>query len=262
VGSLSPNRWADFILADDLQRIEPRDVYFKGQKVVQDGSYVGSVPKADYPEWLYQTVTLKAGGAAEDFELRSEGDQAEVYVIDLYPDQIINRKMEEELPVIEGVVQNDPDRDILKLAVVERHGKNGNIGISFVRGFGLQRGALASSVAHDHHNIIVAGTNDRDMAACARAIEEMQGGFAIAADGEVLGTLPLPIGGLLTEEPVQDVIEGLEEINEIYRSLDGTLPAPFMTLSFIGLPTVPDLGLTDKGLVDVLKHKLMSSFIE
>jgi adenine deaminase len=262
VGSLSPNRWADFILADDLQRIEPRDVYFKGQQVVQDGTYVGSVPEADYPEWLYQTVTLKAGEKAGDFELESKGDQADVYVIDLYPDQIINRKLEMELPVVDGVVQNDLERDILKLAVVERHGKNGNIGISFVRGFGLAQGALASSVAHDHHNIIVAGTNDRDMAACARAIEEMQGGFAIAADGEVLGTLPLPIGGLLTEEPVEDVIEGLEQINEIYRNLGGTLPAPFMTISFIGLPTVPDLGLTDKGLVNVLKHKLMSSFVE
>jgi adenine deaminase len=262
VGSLSPNRWADFILADDLQRIEPRDVYFKGQQVVRDGTYVGSVPEADYPEWLYQTVTLKAGEKAEDFELESKGDQADVYVIDLYPDQIINRKLEMELPVVDGVVQNDLERDILKLAVVERHGKNGNIGISFVRGFGLEQGALASSVAHDHHNIIVAGTNDRDMAACARAIEEMQGGFAIAADGEVLGTLPLPIGGLLTEEPVEDVIEGLEQINEIYRNLGGTLPAPFMTISFIGLPTVPDLGLTDKGLVNVLKHKLMSSFVE
>ena len=262
VGSLSPNRWADFILAEDLERIEPRDVYFKGQRVVQDGTYVGSVPEANYPDWLYQTVTLKAGGKAEDFELRSNGDRAKVYVIDLYPDQIINRKLEKELPVIDGVVQNDLERDFLKLAVVERHGKNGNIGISFVRGFGLEQGALASSVAHDHHNIIVAGTNDRDMAACARAIEEMQGGFAIAADGEVLGTLPLPIGGLLTEEPVQEVIEGLEQINEIYRNLGGTLPAPFMTISFIGLPTVPDLGLTDKGLVDVLKHKLMSSFVE
>lgn len=262
VGSLSPNRWADFILAEDLERIEPRDVYFKGQRVVQDGTYVGSVPEANYPDWLYQTVTLKAGGKAEDFEIRSNGDQAKVYVIDLYPDQIINRKLEKELPVVDGVVQNDLERDFLKLAVVERHGKNGNIGISFVRGFGLEQGALASSVAHDHHNIIVAGTNDRDMAACARAIEEMQGGFAIAADGEVLGTLPLPIGGLLTEEPVQDVIEGLEQINEIYRNLGGTLPAPFMTISFIGLPTVPDLGLTDKGLVNVLKHKLMSSFVE
>ncbi len=161
-----------------------------------------------------------------------------------------------------GAVQTDPDRDILKLAVVERHGKNGNIGVSFVKGFGLKNGALASSIAHDHHNIIVAGTNDRDMAICVGSIEEMQGGFVIVSDGEVLGKLALPIGGLLSEEPVNSIISGLEEINQTYHKLGGTLPAPFMTISFIGLPTVPDLGLSDMGLIDVLDHKLISSFVD
>ena len=126
----------------------------------------------------------------------------------------------------------------------------------------MRQGALASSVAHDHHNIIVAGTNDVDMAACVEAIETMQGGFAISSGGEVLGTLPLPIGGLLSEEPVDEIIASLEYLNQIYHRLGGTLPAPFMTISFIGLPTVPELGLTDMGLVDVLSHKLISSFID
>jgi adenine deaminase len=155
----------------------------------------------------------------------------------------------------------DVSRDILKLAVVERHGKNGNIGITFVRGFGLQAGALASSVAHDHHNIIVAGTNDADMAACVQAIEEMQGGLAIASGGKVLGKLPLPIAGLMSAAPVETIIENLGEINAVYKKLGGTLPAPFMTISFIGLPTVPELGLTDKGLVDVLAHSLIGPFV-
>jgi len=182
-------------------------------------------------------------------------------VIDLFPDQIINTKTSAVLKVENGSVAADPERDILKLAVVERHGKNGNIGITFVKGFGLKNGALASSIAHDHHNIIVAGTNDQDMAVCAAAIEEMQGGFAIAVEGKVLGQLPLPIGGLLSEEPVDDIIDNLEEINRIYHDRGGSLPAPFMTISFIGLPTVPDLGLTDMGLVDVFKHELISSFV-
>jgi adenine deaminase len=116
-------------------------------------------------------------------------------------------------------------------------------------------------VAHDHHNIIVAGTNDVDMAACVQTIEEMQGGLAIASGGEVLGQLPLPIAGLMSAAPVETVIETLGEINAIYTKLGGTLPAPFMTISFIGLPTVPELGLTDKGLVDVLAHRLISSFV-
>jgi len=261
VGSLSPGRWADILLADDLQHIVPENVFFKGIQVVEDGRYIGSNPEADYPSWLYETVTLKSGKKAADYKLGHDGNRAQVWVIDLFPDQIINTKISAELEVIEGSVMADPDRDILKLAVVERHGKNGNIGITYVKGFGLKNGALASSIAHDHHNIIVAGTNDQDMVACAVAIEEMQGGFAIAADGKVLGTLSLPIGGLLSEEPVDDIIANLEEINQIYHNLGGTLPAPFMTISFIGLPTVPDMGLTDMGLVDVLNHVLISSFV-
>ena len=262
VGSLSPGRWADILLVKDLLNVTPEEVFFKGKKVVESGRYIGSPPKPEYPAWLYKTVHLKTGKKAEDFQLKSDQDQARVWVIDLFPEQIINTRTEATLLVQNGAVQADPEQDILKLAVVERHGKNGNIGVSFVKGFGLKNAALASSIAHDHHNIIVAGTNDRDMALCAETLEEIQGGFVIAADGKVLGTLPLPIGGLLSDEPVEDIIAGLEDINRIYYELGGSLPAPFMTLSFIGLPTVPDLGLSDLGLIDVMEHKLISSFVE
>ncbi|RLD02527.1 MAG: adenine deaminase, partial [Chloroflexota bacterium] len=175
IGSLSPGRWADILLVDDLQHISPNQVFFKGKIVVEDGKYIGTLPKPEYPDWLYKTVTLKSGNSGSDFRLEAAGDQAEVWVIDLFPDQIINTRTQDKLRVIDGAVAPDPERDILKLAVVERHGKNGNIGVSFVKGFGLKNGALASSIAHDHHNIIVAGTNDDDMALCAKTIEEMQG---------------------------------------------------------------------------------------
>ncbi len=261
VGSLAPARWADIILAEDLEPIVPGDVYFKGQHVASDGKLIVAPPEADYPEWIYQTVDVTHGKQAGDFVLAADGEKAKVWVIDLYPDQIINEQVQAELPVVDGCVVPDVANDILKLAVVERHGVNGNIGVTFVRGFGMRDGALASSVAHDHHNIIVAGTNDADMAACVQAIEEMQGGLAIASGGEVLGKLPLPIAGLMSEAPVDQVIDNLEEINQIYRDLGGALPAPFMTISFIGLPTVPKLGLTDMGLVDVLEHTLISPFV-
>lgn len=260
VGSLTPGRWADIILADDLQHIVPSDVYVKGRHVAQDGQLIVTPPASDYPAWIYETVKVSRGKQAADFVLPAEGNKANVWVIDLYPDQIINKRIQAELPVVNGAVMPDVSQDILKLAVVERHGKNGNIGVTFVRGFGLQNGALASSVAHDHHNIIVAGTNDADMAACVQAIQEMQGGLAIASGGEVLGQLPLPIAGLMSAARVETVIETLDQINAIYKKLGGTLPAPFMTISFIGLPTVPELGLTDKGLVDVLSHTLINSF--
>jgi adenine deaminase len=183
-----------------------------------------------------------------------------VHVIELYPDQIINQPGRATLPVVDGAVQTDPVRDLLKLAVVERYGKNGNIGVTFVQGFGMQNGAIASSVSHDHHNIVIAGTNDADMAACAAAIEDMQGGLAVAANGKVLGRLPLPIGGLLSEKPSAEVIKILEEMTAVYHQLGGTMPAPFMSISFISLPTVPELGLTDMGLVNVREHKLISPF--
>jgi adenine deaminase len=262
VGSISPGRWADILLVDDLQHISPSQVFFKGKIVVKDNKYIGTLPKPEYPDWLYKTVTLKSGNKRSDFRLETTGDRAEVWVIELFPDQIINTRTQQKLDVIDGAVVADPERDILKLAVVERHGKNGNIGVSFVKGFGLKNGALASSIAHDHHNIIVAGSNDDDMALCAKIIEEMQGGFVLVSEGKVLGKLALPIAGLLTEEPVEDVIAGLEEINQAYHDLGGSLPAPFMTISFIGLPTVPDLGLSDLGLIDVFSHRLISSFVE
>lgn len=262
VGSLSPGRWADIVLAEDIDHIVPDQVFFKGRQVVDAGSYSGVLPKPDYPDWIFKTVKLTAGKEADDFVLPHDQDQADVWVIDLFPDQIINTKIQAQLPVENGKVLPDPNRDILKLSVVERHGKNGNIGTSFVKGFGLKNAALASSIAHDHHNIIVTGTNDQDMALCCSVIEEMQGGFALVSQGEVLGKLALPIGGLLSEEPVDSIIEGLEKINQAYHEIGGTLPAPFMTISFIGLPTVPDLGLTDMGLVDVFCHKLISSFVD
>ncbi len=262
VGSLSPGRWADVILSKDLEKIVPDYVFVKGQVVAQNYKLAVEIPPADYPEWFSHTVKVTRGKEGKDFVFSAEGDTARVQVIELYPDQIINELGQATLKVVDGAVQPDVEQDVLKLAVVERYGKNGNIGISFVKGFNLKRGALASSVAHDHHNIIVVGTNDEDMAACVRAIEELQGGLAIAADGEVLGVLALPLGGLMSKKPVGEVIEILEHITQISHELGGTLPAPFMTISFISLPTVPELGLTDKGLVSVRENALISSFVE
>ena len=219
IGSLTPGRWADIILADNLEHIVPGDVFVKGQHVAQAGKLIVEPPPSAYPEWIYDTVKVTRGKAAEHFILSASGPTADIRVIDLYPDQIINEIQQATLQVVDGNVIADPDQDVLKLAVVERYGKNGNIGISFVRGFGLKRGALASTVAHDHHNIIVAGTNDADMAVCVQAIEQMQGGFVIAADGEVRGQLPLPIAGLLSDQPVLDIIQELGKLTLGFKAI-------------------------------------------
>ncbi len=164
---------------------------------------------------------------------------------------------EAELSVVGGCVQPDPAQDVLKIAVVERHGKNGNIAVAFAKGFGLRRGAIGGTVAHDHHNIVVLGTNDADMAACVRALAKMRGGFVAVAEGKVLAGLPLPVAGLMSDRPASEVAAALGKLNAAARALGSTLNSPFMTLSFVSLPSIPEAGLTDKGLVDVRARKIV-----
>jgi len=262
VGSLAPGRSADILLAERLDFIRPTHVFFKGRLVAQDGKMTVPLPTGEYPSWFQDTLRVTRGKQAADFTLAAEGSSIRVNVIHISPDQILNQADEATLPVVNNNVVADSSQDVLKLAVVERYGKNGNIGITFVKGFGLQRGALASSVSHDHHNIVIVGTNETDMAVCVQAVEELHGGLVVAAGGQVLGQLALPLGGLMSQKPVDQVIEILKHLTSLTRELGGKLPAPFMTLSFISLPTVPELGLTDMGLVDVRRHELISPFVD
>jgi adenine deaminase len=261
IGSLAPGRWADVIVAPSMERIVPSAVFCKGELTAREGRMVVATPVVTYPEWFRHTVKITRGRHAADFNLPAPGPAAEVRVIELYPDQIINRPGRGLLSVVDGNVRADPGQDILKLAAVERYGLNGNIGLTFVRGFGLKRGALASSVAHDHHNVVIVGVDEADMAACVAAVEEMQGGLAVAKGGRVIERLPLPLGGLMSPQPPDEVIAGLQRLTVAAHEQGCILPAPFMTLSFISLPTVPELGLTDKGLVDVRTHSLISTLL-
>ena len=152
----------------------------------------------------------------------------------------------------------DTAQDILKLAVVERHKATGNIGLGLVNGFGLKRGALASSIAHDSHNIIAVGASDTDLFTAVKEIERLHGGLAVAAGGKVLTSLGLPIAGLLSDEPLEDVVAKLEKLEQTAQDLGTNLPSPFATLSFLALPVIPELRLTDLGLVDVNAFKLIS----
>lgn len=261
IGTLSPGRFADIVLADELTHVEPKVVLFKGRVVARDGALLAPVTAAPFPDWLYKTVAFTKGDQPQHFRVASSGSEVTARVIEILPDQIVNKEITACLPVLDGNVCADVDQDVLKLAVVERYGKNGNIGLSFVKGFGLKRGALASTVAHDHHNLILVGADEASMATCVRAIAEMQGGLVVVDGAEILGKLPLPIGGLLSEKPASEVIESLDRLNEAAGALGCVLPAPFMTLSFISLPTVPELGLTDKGIVDVRRHELVPGLL-
>jgi adenine deaminase len=261
IGSLTPGRFADIILSKSLEVIDPVSVYFHGHQVAENGKLTSTPLTVKYPTFLYKTINVSKGKDPNDFKVQANGQKVKVWAIELVPDQIINKRSQAILDVNNGFAYNDIKGDILKLAVVERYGKTGGIGITYVKGFGLKHGAIASSVSHDHHNIVVTGTNDIDMAVCVKAIEDVQGGLAIAADGKLLDCLPLPIGGLMSDKSAEEVISSLQRLNIRYRDLGGVLTAPFMSLSFISLPTVPELGLTDMGLIDVHKHELISSFV-
>ena len=178
-------------------------------------------------------------------------------IIEIVPDQIITKRLDEKPRVAEGVVVSDTDRDILKLIVVERHKATGNIGLGMVKGMGLKRGALASSIAHDSHNIIAVGVDDADIYTAINEVERLGGGLVVAADRKVIESLPLPIAGLLSDEPLEAVVNRVEWLDDIATQLGTRLTAPFATLSFLALPVIPELRLTDKGLVDVVQFKLL-----
>lgn len=261
LGAITPGRLADLVLLESLTKIKPVYVFKHGELVAARGELKKAV-SGHYPEYLNQTVKIPQSLLPANFALPARGKKARVKVINLYPQQIINYATEEWLNVTDEAIQVDLDRDVLKLAVVERYGQKGRVGLGFVRGFQLKAGALASSVSHDHHNIVVVGTNDADMWAAVREIDRLQGAFVAVADGRVQGAVALPLAGLMSPLPAPEVMQQLDSLNMVARRLGCALPAPFMTLSFISLPTVPELGLTDHGLIDVLGHRIIPAVLE
>lgn len=260
LGSITPGRLADILLVDDWKTVKPNMVIFEGKVVARNGKLVEECKIGEYPEWIKHTVILKKDITAKSFEVAAScfDGKVKVNVIDMIPKQIINTHAVEWLIVKNGQILPDTKRDILKLAVTERYGKNGNVGIGFVRGFNLKKGALAYSMSHDHHNIVVVGTNDDDMSVAVNEIARLNGGVCVVCDGCVIDSMSLPIGGLMSDRPADEVMDHMDQLNEAARSLGCGMTAPFMSLSFVSLPTVPDLGLTDKGLVDVLAHQLIT----
>lgn len=257
-GAIAPRYWADFLVLDDLEKFIVRQVYKKGKLVAEKGRYLGEKPA--HTAQPRSTMNLRYD-APNDFKVKAEGAR-KIRVIEIVPNQIITRQALEEPKVSEGEVVSDPARDILKLVVLERHQATGNVGVGFVRGFGLQRGALASTVAHDAHNVVVVGTNDDDIGAAIRTLEKMRGGQVAVAAGKVEAALPLPIAGLVSDQPLEIVIEKIAALNAAAKSLGCNLPAPFMSLSFLSLSPIPALKLTDQGLVDAVEMKLTSLFAD
>jgi adenine deaminase len=253
LGAVAPGYFANFIVLEDLHKTKINSVFYRGREVARDGK---PLFPSYQPEGGRLTNTVNVRSFSKDaLRLKATGESC--LVIEVIPGQIITRKKQMKVSVKDGMVVPDTGRDILKAVVVERHRATGNIGIGLVTGFGLKKGALASSTAHDSHNIVVVGTSDEDIFAAVKEVERLQGGLVVAAGGKVIDSLATPIAGLLSDEPLETVVAGLERLERAAKGLGATLPAPFAALSFLALPVIPELRLTDLGLVDVNEFKLI-----
>jgi adenine deaminase len=254
VGAVAPGYVANLIVIDDLSNLRVDMVFHKGKLVAQNGKPLFSTSWRSDPQ-ITHSVNIKPFSREA---LRIPAPRKNLPIIEIVPGQVTTKSINAEAKVENGFVVPDIERDILKLVVMERHKASGNIGLGLVKGFGLKNGALGSSIAHDSHNIVVVGTNDQDIFAAVKEIERLQGGLVAAVGGKITGSLALPIAGLLSEEPLEAVVPKLEELQKIAAGLGCALPTPFATLSFLSLAVIPELRLTDKGLVDVAVFKLLN----
>ena len=253
-GAILPGRRADLLVFDNLDEWKPRQVYKDGRLAVDNGQLLQEGRNCDSSS-LEHTVNL-ATVTVESFRLPLKTEMANV--IGLVPYQIVTNKAVLSVKRVDGCAVSDVENDILKLAVLERHHATGNIGLGLVKGFGLKRGALASTVGHDSHNLIVIGTNDEDMLAAVQELQRIGGGICIAEDGQIRGVLPLPVGGLMTNEPALMVAKQQAEMIALAREMGvPEFYSPFLTLAFLSLPVIPSLKLTDRGLVDVDSFKFI-----
>jgi len=263
-GAVAPGKRADLVVFSSLKDFHAEMVFSGGRLVAQEEEPLGDWPAPVVDDSrLLRTVRvdwerLNLSIAAPDPSASSVAAR----VIGIVPDQIVTEHLVERVPVRDGEAVSDLEHDILKIAVIERHRGTGNVGLGFVRGLGLRRGALAGSVGHDAHNLTVAGCDDISMMTAARAVGDLGGGLAVAVGEEVLASVPLPVGGLMSDQPIQAVRQEMDRLVETARRLGSSLHDPFMTLSFLALEVIPSLKLTDRGLVDVEKFDFVPLWVE
>jgi len=255
-GAVTPGRRADLVVFDDLSAPLTRLVYRDGRLVAKDGQM--SVPPRPPARALRSTMNVSWD--LTDFRIPASGRHARV--IGALPNQLLTESLVDEPARRDGYAESDPARDLLKVAVIERHMASGAVGKGFVRGMGLKQGAIASSVAHDHHNLVVVGVDDASMMTAARRVASLHGGMVVAAGDRVLAEVPLPLGGLMSAEPVDVACRQVREAVDAARSLGSSLHDPFMAMSFLALEVIPTLKITDKGLVDVDRFELVPLWVD
>ncbi|MFN2251350.1 MAG: adenine deaminase [Anaerolineae bacterium] len=268
-GSITPGRRADLIVFRELDAPRPHLVLSGGAVVARDGEYMtagaadahatpacsGAIGTGSSPEGVRAARPIEPPNSVtvdwDRVDLRVPVAGSRMRVIGVVPNQLLTTSLEREATIRNGLAIADPDRDLLKMAVIERHGLAGTVGHGFVEGLGLRRGAIATSVAHDNHNLVVVGADDECMLTAARHVAELGGGMAVADAGAVLAEVPLPLAGLMSTAPIETVRDQMEQALQAARSLGSQLHDPFMALSFLALEVIPRLKLTDQGLVDV-----------
>ena len=251
-GAVAPGYLADIVAVSDLASFRPERVWKRG-RLVADGGRPSPIASSSLPGWMRESMHVRELEPA-DFSVVADGA---VRVIGVDAGTIVTRALVGEPLRRDGKACADPGRDLAKLAVIERHRDTGRIGVGFVQGFGLQAGALASSHAHDAHNVVVVGMTDEDMAAAANHLRVIGGGQVVVIDGRVIAELPCPIGGLLSDLTFEEVADRARVLEEAAGELGTTLPSPFMAMSFLALSVIPELKLTDRGLVDVDRFELV-----
>ncbi len=250
-GLIAPGKRADIVVLDSLQACNAQMVLTAGQ-IASDALFAARGTVAPVGRHSVKAPHVRA----EHF--RTGGNREQTDVIGIIPGKIITDHLHEIIPIKDGDKRPDPARDLIKIAVIERHGKNGNMATGFVRGFELKSGAIASTVCHDHHNIAVVGADYDDMAVAANRLGEIEGGFVVVKDGEVLAELALPVAGLMSLNSFEQVRDDLIDLRKAARGLGVTLEEPFLQLAFLALPVIPNLKITDRGLVDVIKFEIIA----
>ncbi|MBE0584850.1 MAG: adenine deaminase, partial [Desulfofustis sp.] len=257
LGAIAPGRRADLLVLPDLETFVPSGVYSGGRLVAESGEMHPEIPS---PPVMACPSTMRVHTDSLDLTITATGTTGQV--IELVPGQIVTGRRTTRLTCRDGLAVADPARDLLKLVVVERHRATGNVGKGFVSGFGLQTGALASSVAHDSHNIIGVGTNDGDLRQAIDTVIALGGGQVVVADGRLTASLALPLAGLMAVLSLDQVRQRIEELTAAARAIGAVPGDTFMALSFLALPVIPELKLTDRGLFDVTRFCHVPLFVD
>lgn len=250
LGSITPGKCADMVLLNNLEDLQVTKVWIDGDLVAENGAMTKELAPYEYPDWATHSMHVGETITADTFKIPASTEEVTVRAIEVIPARVGSIERFITLKAQNGYLESDPAQDTLKTVVFERHHETGTKGVGFVKGFGIECGAMASTVAHDAHNLLVIGTNDEDMALAANTLIECGGGMVAVQNGKVLGVVPLPIAGLMNDKPAEEMSELVEALEAAWAQIGCSMPSPFMTMALIPLACLPELRLTNRGLVD------------